>query len=324
VVARGRKKKCPRLLTTLEDLLRDAVAGDPMRDLKWTHKSIRKLCAALRQQRLPCGHGLVARLLHDQKFSLRTNRKRLAGTHDPQRDRQFRYLARVRRWYLSRGLPVLSVDTKKKELVGNFKNPGRCWRRHDRDVLDHDFPSWASGSGIPYGVYDVGRNAGYVVIGTSHETSAFAVAAIRRWWLEVGRHHYAGKKRLLIQADGGGANGSRRWAWKVALQQLADEFGLIITVMHYPPGASKWNWIEHRMFRLISGNWAGEPLESYEVMLKFIRGTRSATGFHCRARLDTTMYQTRVKITKEQKAAVRLKRRPILPQWNYTIWPHNT
>lgn len=228
----------------------------------------------------------------------------------------------MRRWYLSRGLPVLSVDTKKKELVGNFKNPGRCWRRYDRAVLDHDFPSWATGPGIPYGIYDVGRNAGYVVLGRSHETSAFAVAAIRRWWLEVGRRHYPGKKGVLIQADGGGANGSRRWAWKVALQPLADEFGLLVTVMHYPPGASQWNWIEHRMFRLSSGNWAGEPLESYEVMLKFIRRTRSATGFHCQARLDTTEYPTRVPLTKEQKTRVRLKRRSILPKWNYTIWPH--
>jgi hypothetical protein len=320
----GSKKKCLEILAALEDLLRDSVAGDPMSGLKWTHKSIRKLCAALRKRGSPAGHGVVARLLHEQRFSLRTNRKRLARTNDPQRDQQFRYLARVRRWYLTRGLPVLSVDTKKKELVGNFKNPGRCWRRDSRSVLDHDFPSWAVGHGIPYGIYDVGRNAGYVVIGISHETAAFAVAAIRRWWLEVGRRTYADTRRVLIQADGGGANGCRRWAWKVALQGLADEFGLIITVMHYPPGASKWNLIEHRMFSLISENWAGEPLVSYEVMLKFIRRTRSATGFHCKARLDTTSYVTGAKITTKERAGVRLKRRPVLPQWNYTIWPRAT
>jgi len=323
-VEKKRKKKCPQLLTVLEELLRDTVAGDPLSGLKWTHKSIRKLSKALQRRRLPCGHELVARLLYDQHFSLRTNRKRLAKTHDPERDHQFRYLARVRRWYLRRGLPVISVDAKKKEWVGNFKNPGRCWRRDSRAVLDHDFPRWAVGPGIPYGIYDSGRNAGYVVIGMSHETSAFAVAAIRRWWLAVGRQHYVGVRRLLIQADGGGANGCRRWAWKVALQGLADEFGLIITVMHYPPGASKWNWIEHKMFSLISENWAGEPLVSYEVMLKFIRRTRSVTGFHCQARLDTTSYQTRIKPTVAQKATVRLKRRPVLPQWNYTIWPHKT
>jgi hypothetical protein len=183
----GSKKKRPEILTALEDLLRDAVAGDPMSGLKWTHKSIRKLCAALRKRGLPIGHGTLARLLREQHFSLRTNRKRLAGTSDPDRDRQFRYLARVRRWYLTRGLPVISVDTKKKELIGPFKNPGRCWRRSSREVLDHDFPSWALGRGIPYGIYDVGRNAGYVVIGTAHETAAFAAAAIRRWWLEEGR-----------------------------------------------------------------------------------------------------------------------------------------
>jgi len=200
----GSKKKCPDILVALEDLLRDSVAGDPMSGMRWTHKSIRKLCAALRQRGLPVGHGTLARLLKEQRFSLRTNRKRLARTGDPDRDRQFRYLARVRRWYLTRGLPVISVDAKKKELIGPFKNPGRCWRRSSREVLDHDFPSWALGRGIPYGIYDVGRNAGYVVVGTAHETAAFAVAAIRRWWLEVGRYHYAGTKRLLIQADGGG------------------------------------------------------------------------------------------------------------------------
>jgi hypothetical protein len=198
-------------------------------------------------------------LRHDQKFSLRTKRQRLAGTHAPPRDRPFRYLARVRRWYRSRGWPVRSGDPKKKELVGNFKNPGRCWRRHDRDVLDHDFPSGAIGPGIPYGSEDVGRHAGSVVIGTSQATSAFAVAALGRWWLAVGRHHDAGQKRLLLQAAGGGATGSRRWVWKVEWQRLADAFGLIITVRPYPPGASKGNVSEHRRFRLLSGNWAGEP-----------------------------------------------------------------
>jgi hypothetical protein len=295
-----------------------------MSGLKWTHKSIRKLAAALRKRRLPGGHGTIARLLHEQQFSLRTNRKQRAGIRDPQRDRQFRYLARVRRWYLTHGLPVISVDTKKKEWLGDFKNPGRCWRRESRRVLDHDFPNWAIGKGIPFGIYDVGRNAGYVVLGTSHETAAFIVAALRRWWLEVGRWYYSGKKRLLIQADGGGANGCRRWAWKVALQGLANEFGLIITVMHYPPGASKWNLIEHRMFSLISENWSGEPLVSYEVMLQFIRRTRSATGFHCQARLDRTGYTTGLKITAEQKATVRIRRRPLFPQWNYTICPRKS
>jgi hypothetical protein len=314
-------KKCPAVLAILEDLLRDNIAGDPLTGLRWTHKSIHKLCAALRRRGGPSGHSTVARLLREQRFPLRTNRKRLARTSDPDRDRQFRYLARVRRWYLTRGLPVISVDTKKKEWLGNFKNPGRCWRRQSRAVLDHDFPSWALGRGIPYGIYDIGRHAGYVVIGTSHEAAAFAVAAIRRWWLEVGRHYYARARRLLIQADGGGANDCRKRAWKVALQRFADESGLIITVMHYPPGASKWNLIEHRMFSLISENWAGEPLVSYEAMLKFIRRTRSATGFRCKAWLDTTEYPTGGKIAQAEWTKLRIKHRRILPEWNYTIWP---
>ena len=294
-----------------------------MTDLKWTHKSTRKLCAVLRRRGLRVGRETVARLLRQRDYSLRTNRKRLAGTHHPDRDRQFRYLTRIRRWYLTHGLPVISVDTKKKELVGNFKNPGRCWRKTDRDVLDHDFAKDASGRGIPYGIYDVGRDAGFVVIGTSHETAAFAVATIRRWWLAVGRVVYPTARRLLIEADCGGANGYRRLAWKAALQGFADEFGLIITVTHYPPGASKWNPIEHRMFSLISENWAGEPLVDYETMLKYIRRTRSATGFHCRAGLDQTRYEQGKKVSREERVAIRLRPRSVLPQWNYTIWPHS-
>jgi DDE family transposase len=306
----------------LDQLLQDSTAGDPMTALKWTHKSTRKLCAALRRQGIAVSRKIVARLLHQHAYSLRTNRKRLAGTHHPDRDRQFRSLTRIRRWYLTHGLAVISVDAKKKELVGNFKNPGRCWRKTDRDVLDHDFAKDASGRGVPYGIYDLGRNAGYVVIGTSHETAAFAVAAIRRWWLAVGRAAYPAARRLLIEADCGGANGNRRLAWKAGLQGLADEFGLIITVTHYPPGASKWNPIEHRMFSLISENWAGEPLVNYETMLKYIRRTRSATGFHCRARLDRTVYKKGVKVSREERSAIRLRPRSVLPQWNYTIWPH--
>jgi len=210
-----------------------------------------------------------------------------------------------------------------KEWVGNFKNRGRTWRRQPRDVLDHDFPSWAIGRAIPYGIYDAAFNDGYVVVGTSHETPAFAVAAIRRWWIVVGRRRYPEARRLLILAASGGANGCRRWAWKVALQRLADEFGLIVTVSHDPPGASKWNPIDHRMFSLISANWAGEPLVSYETVLKSIRTTRSQAGFRCRACLDPKTYPKGLKVGPEEKASVRLRPRRVLPQWNYTIWPHN-
>ena len=225
--------------------------------------------------------------------------------------------------YSTLGLPVISVDTKKKEWVGNFKNPGRCWRRQDRDVLDHDYPSWASGRAIPVGVYDVAHNDGYVVVGTSHDTPAFTVAAIRRWWLAVGRHRYPVARRLLIEVDGGGATDRRKWAWKVALQELADEFGLILTVTHYPAGASKWNPIEHRLFSRISGNWAGEPLVSYETILKYIRTTRTETGLHCRACLDPKEYPVQHRVPPEAKARVRLKRRPVRPELNYTIFPHD-
>lgn len=265
----------------------------------------------------------ISRLLKERGFSLKTCRKRRAGIGNPERDRQFRYLTSLRKLYLARGLPVISVDTKKKELVGDFKNPGRCWRRHHRDVLDHDYPTWASGRAIPVGIYDIGHNDGYVVVGTSRETAAFITGSIRRWWRVVGRCRYPTARRLLLQMDGGGANDPRTWLWKVALQKLADETGLIIAVTHYPPGASKWNPIEHRMFSLISGNWAGEPLASYETILKYIRTTRTKAGFRCRACLDKKDYPARRRVTAEDKARIRLVSRAILPQWNYTIHPHH-
>ena len=216
---------------------------------------------------------------------------------------------------------TISVDVKKKELVGNFKNPGRCWRQRPKEVLDHHYPSWASGKAIPVGVYDVGHNDGFVLVGTSRETAALITKAILRWWRAVGRRRYPQARRVLLQMDGGGANDPRKWLWKVALQGLADETGLIIAVTHYPPGASKWNPIEHRMFSLISGNWAGEPLVSYETVLKHVRTTRTKTGFRCRACLDRTDYPARQRAAEQDKARIRLKPRAVLPQWNYTIYP---
>ena len=303
-------------------MLADGTAGDPSSGMRWTHRSLRTLQRGLKRRGFKASPSTIARLLRDRHSSLRTCRKNKARTRHKDRDRQFRYLTRLRKLYLTRGWPVISVDTKKKEWVGDFKNPGRCWRREDRGVLDHDFPSWAIGRAIPYGIYDLAYDDGMVVVGTSHETPSFAVAAIRRWWMEVGRWRYFGKRRLLIAADAGGANAATKWEWKVALQGLADEFGLIITVTHYPPGASKWNPIDHRMFSLISANWSGEPLVSYETILGYIRRTRSSGGFHCRACLDETDYPTGYKVKPEEKARVRLKPRPVLPRWNYTIWPH--
>jgi Rhodopirellula transposase DDE domain len=320
--AQARRKKGAGIAEALDGLLQDAVAGDPMTGLKWTHKSTRRLSAALRRLGFQACPNTVARLLRARAFSLRACRKQLAETGHRDRDRQYRYLVRMRRLYLARGWPVISVDTKKKEWVANFRNPGRCWRRRPRRVLAHDFPSWAEGPAIPYGIYDLARDDGYVVVGTSHDTPTFAVAAIRRWWLAVGRHRYPGAQRLLIEADSGGSNDSRKWEWKVALQALADETGLVITVTHFPTGASKWNPIDHRMFSLISGNWAGEPLTSYETVLKYIRATRSSEGFRCRASLDRRQYEARHRVLPEERARVRLQRRKVLPEWNYTIKPH--
>jgi Rhodopirellula transposase DDE domain len=301
--------------------VRDDTAGDPVTGLRWTHKATRTVAEHLRRQGFRVSHTTVARLLRQCGYALRTNRKRLARTHEPDRDRQFRLIERRRRWFLGRGLPVLSVDTKKKELVGEFKNPGACWRREARAVLDHDFPSAAVGRAIPFGIYDQGRDLGFVVVGTSHETAAFAVAALRTWWRRSGRWRHPAARRWLIEADCGGANGNRRWAWKVGLQRLADEFDVAITVSHYPPGASKWNRIEHRMFNLISRNWAGEPLVSYETILNHIRRTTSATGFRCWAVLDETTYETKQPVTAAERATVRLRPYKVLPQWNYTILP---
>jgi hypothetical protein len=304
-------------------LVGDTTAGDPISGTRWTHRSLRTLLKGLKRRGMTASRPTIARLLHGLGYSLRTCRKSKARVCDKDRDRQFRYLTRLRNLYLTLGLPVISVDTKKKEWVGDFKNPGRCWRREAWRVLDHDFPSWASGRAVPYGIYDLAHNDGVVVVGTSHETPSFAVAAIYWWWLEIGRRRYPDTKRLLIEADAGGANAARKWEWKLALQRLADKFSLIITVTHYPPGASKWNPIDHRMFSLISANWSGEPLVNYETVLGYIRGTRSSRGFHCRARLDPIEYPGRYRVKEEDKAGVRLKPRPVLPKWNYTIWPHD-
>lgn len=309
------------MLIALDELLADATAGDPISGLKWTRKTIRKLSRQLRHQGFKVGRTTVARLLRLGRYALRVNRKRLSRRQDPQRDQQMRYIARQRRQFLQASWPVISVDGKKKELIGAFKHPGRTWRTQPLEVLETDFPSQATGKAIPYGSYDLARNAGYVVIGTSHETPAFAVAAIRSWWVTSGRRAYAGCPELLIEADGGGANGHRCWLWKAGLQALADEFALKITVTHYPAGASKWNPIEHRMFSLISSNWAGQPLISYETALKFIRTTRSDKGFHCLARLDPTVYETGVKLTRAEKECINLQPHRLLPKYNYTIKP---
>jgi hypothetical protein len=305
----------------LDGLLQDATAGDPIDGLRWTHKATRQLADELSRRGFPVGRSTVARLLHERGYSLRTNRKRLAGTRDPDRDRQFRVLAQRRRCFLRRGWPVLSVDTKKKEWVGNFKNAGRCWRRAPLDVQDHDFPSLAAGRAIPFGIYDSGRNEGYVVVGTSRETPQFAAAALRQWLLEGSWWRYRWGCRLAIEADCGGGNGNRSWGWKAGLQELADEFGLTVTVGHFPPSASKWNLIEHRLFSAISRNWSGQPLVSYETALNFIRTTTSATGLRCDAGLDRRDYPAKIKVSQQERESIRVQWHKVLGKWNYTIRP---
>ena len=300
----------------------DTTAGDPIRPLKWTRKTSRKLSNELTRRGYRVGPDTVRRLLRQQGYVLRANRKRLNTKQDPDRDRQMRYLARKRRVHQKAGEPVISVDAKQRELIGLFKKPGRTWRKKRLDVWGSDYPSQAEGIAIPYGIYDVTRNAGFVVVGTSHQTPEFAVSAIRRWWLKVGRRIYGGKKQILVEADCGGANGNRCWLWKWGLQQVADEFGLTITVTHLPTSASKWNPIEHKLFCHIEQNWAGQPLVNYETVINFIRTTRTEAGLTCKAYLDTRKYRTGLKITVQQKAQINLKFHRVLPRWNYTIEPH--
>lgn len=303
-------------------MLQDATAGDPIRGTKWMRKTLRKLVEELRDKKFSIGRGTVRRLLKKLGYSLRRNRKERSKQRGADRDQQMRYLARKRRAFLKAQKPVISVDAKKKELIGNFKNQGRTWRLQPYSVLATDFPSQADGKAMPYGVYDVARNRGFVGVGISHETAEFAVNTIRRWWQIEGRAAYPNATELLIQADGGGSNGSRNWLWKWELQWFADETGLTITVTHYPTSASKWNWIEHRLFNHISANWVGEPLVSYEVVLKFIRTTITDAGLCCLAYFDRKHYRTRIKVTAEQKRTIQLTQHRILPKWNYTIQPH--
>jgi hypothetical protein len=302
--------------------VKDATAGDPISGVKWTRKTIRDLTCALRRKGFKVGRETVRRLLHQLGYRLRVNRKRLNRKRDRDRDQQMQYVARSRKAFEKAGKPVISVDSKKRELVGNFKNAGRTWRQAPLEVLESDYPHDAEGVAIPYGIYDVLNNQGFVVVGCSHQTPEFAVRAIRMWWVKEGAIRFAGQHELLIEADCGNPNGYRCWRWKYALQQVADEFGLTLTVTHLPTGASKWNPVEHRLFSFISKNWAGQPLVSYETLLKFIRTTKTETGLRCRAYLDQTDYPTGGHLTADEKAQVRLFPHRTLPKWNYTIRPN--
>lgn len=293
--------------------------------MKWTRKSLRRLSRELQRRGYRANPDTVRRLLAQCGYSQRVNRKRLTKKRDADRDAQMRYVARKRRAFMKAGWPVISIDAKKRELIGLFKQPGRTWRQQGVEVLEYDYPSQADGVAIPYGIYDLARNEALVVVGTSHQTPRFAGAAVRRWWMHRGRHIYGQRqqqRQLLIEADCGGANGNRCWLWKWELQNLADDFGLSITVTHLPTSASKWNPVEHRLFCHLSANWAGQPLVSYETILKYIRTTKTDKGLRCRAYLDSKFYQTGVKITAEQRSQLNLHPHRVLPKWNYTITPH--
>jgi len=322
----GRKRAIdtdPTLRQDLERLVEPSTRGDPESPLRWTCKSVRKLAAELQQQGHRVSHQPVAEVLRELGYSLQANRKTLEGGDHPDRDAQFAHLNAQAEAHLAAGEPALSVDTKKKELVGGFKNGGQEWHPagHPEAVRVHDFVDPALGRASPYGIYDLARNTGWVNVGIDHDTATFAVESIRRWWDGMGHTVYPHATRLLICADGGGSNGSRVRLWKLELQRLADETGLAISVCHLPPGTSKWNKIEHRLFAFISQNRRGKPLVSYEVIVSLIAATSTAGGLRVQSALDTSRYPTGRKVSDDELAAVRLERDAFHGEWNYTILP---
>jgi len=297
-------------------------AGDPMTGLKWTRRTTEKIATELRSCGIDVCANTVAKLLKGLQFRLRVNHKKLAGRSQPDRDAQFAYIAEKRETFAQKGLPIISIDSKKRELVGRFKNAGATWSRQPNVVNDHDFRSDADGIALPYGVYDLTANHGSVFVGTSHDTPAFAVDNLVRWWNYRGRHHYKDATELLVLADGGGSNGARTRAWKHTLQErLCDRHGLTVTVCHYPSGASKWNPIEHRLFSELSKNWAGKPLDSYETILNYARTTRTATGLRVNAYLVDTPYPTGVKVSDKEMGQLHLRPHDTQPARNYTLSP---
>ncbi len=325
----GRKRAtvlAPGLTTALEALVEPVTRGDPESPLRWTLKSTRHLAEELNTQGCQVSHTVVAGLLHELEYSLQANRKTLEGTRHPDRDAQFEHINAAVTAQVTRGEPAISVDTKKKELVGRFKNAGRTWRPQGKPepVRIHDFLDREQGKAIPYGVYDLGRNLGWVSVGVDHDTATFAVATIRRWWRELGRRHYPHATSLLITADRGGSNGARLRLWKWELQQLAQQTGLALSVCHLPPGTSKWNKIEHRLFSLISQNWRGQPLLTHAAIVSLIAATKTKTGLKVRCVLDTAKYPKNVKLTDEQMRAINVKPDKFHGDWNYTISPRKT
>ena len=320
----GRKKleqADPELPRQLRTIVEETTAGDPMSPLRWTSKATRTIAEELTRSAHPISSVTVGRCLEEMGYTLQANVKTREGPQHPNRDAQFRYLNRQVKAFRRTGDPVISVDTKKKELVGAFKNGGRRWLPKGKadPVSVYDFPHLGKGKAIPYGAYDIARNRAVVNVGVTHDTAEFAAESIRRWWRLDGKRHYREAPRLLICADSGGSNGNRTRAWKLHLQALSDETGMAITVCHYPPGTSKWNKIEHRLFSFISLNWKGKPLVNYETVVNLIGGTRTRGGLKVKAVLDTNQYETGVEVSKEDIDQLRLKRHRVHPDWNYTL-----
>ncbi len=313
----------PTLLPDLQRLVDPATRGDPMSPLRWTSKSAQKLAAELKALGHKVSASLVAILLKQLGYRLQANRKTLEGADHPDRDAQFEYINTLTQSALAADEPAISVDTKKKELVGDFKNGGKEYQPKGRPekVRVHDFKIPELGRASPYGVYDIGDNKGWVSVGMDHDTGSFAVNAIRRWWQTMGRDRYPTTKTLLINADGGGSNGARLRLWKYELHNLADELDLTITVCHLPPGTSKWNKIEHRLFSFITQNWRGRPLVSYQTIVQLIAATTTTTGLKVHSELDTNTYPAGIKITDEQMSRLNLQRHDFHGEWNYTIRP---
>jgi hypothetical protein len=322
----GRKRKSiedPTLKADLKSLVEPGTRGDPMQPLLWTTRSLRNLVKALAKKGHKVCPTVVGKLLHGMGYSLQANRKTREGDQHIDRDAQFQYINTQAKAFLAARQPIISVDTKKKELVGNFRTNGREWRRKGtpEQVNIHDFINRKLGRAVPYGIYDITDNVGWVSVGTDHDTASFAVNAIRRWWRTMGRKRYPKANRLMISADGGGSNGHRVRLWKVELQKFADEIKLPITVCHLPPGTSKWNKIEHRLFSFITINWRGKPLRSYRTIVQLIAATTTAAGLKVRAELDQNKYPKAVKVSDAELAAVNLSRHSFHGDWNYTIAP---
>ena len=322
----GRKRAIDKdlsLKTDLEALLDSTTRGDPEAALRWTCKSVRQLTGELNRMKHPVSHQVVADLLHELGYSLQANRKTKEGSSHPDRNAQFEHLNGKVKWSLGRHQPVISVDTKKKELVGDFKNGGRelCPKGQPELVRVHDFLDPELGRATPYGIYDLGHNSGWVSVGMDHDTAEFAVETIRRWWRTMGRPAYPEATRLLITADAGGSNGSRLRLWKIELQKLADETGLRIAVCHFPPGTSKWNKIEHRLFSYITQNWRGKPLRSFQAIVNLIAATTTKAGLKVHAGLNTEAYQSGIKVSDEELAQVKIRRDRFHGDWNYEIQP---